>query len=161
MILFRILAVSVVIPLMTGCMIDRLTSDVAAVKTYLRGSLAPGQCKAPGDQEGAKSCYYRLEMTEPDPRDKAKGLFSAKISPEVYKQSFDRCPEVNKIVKEEFYSLVRDCPKKVGEYPDMDVVYTFTVDGDTSGLDVKGTKADMESVPGSKHLRKSEIKFIP
>jgi hypothetical protein len=161
MTVLRSLGALILVTMMTGCgMIERITSDVAAVKTYLRGMLVPGQCRVPGDEDGPKSCYYRLEMADPDPRDKEKGLFSAKISPEVYTKSLEDCKRTNERIVAKYHALKYDCQERVEDYPDRDIVYTFRIEGETNGL-TPGQRVDLESVPGSKHLRKSQIKFKP
>jgi hypothetical protein len=155
MIALRTLVLGIVVLLMSGCgTLDKIRSDVAAAKVYLRGNLAPGQCRAPGEEDGSKSCYYYLEMMDPQ----VPNMFSARIAPEVFTASLEDCKKTMADILEEYEALKRKCPTDIVLYPDKDTVYTFAVQGDTAGLS-RNQKVNLESIPGTKALRKSVRTF--
>jgi hypothetical protein len=158
MIVLKLVAAFSFTALLTGCILEDIKSDIKAGKERAALSTVPGQCDLPGIQEGPKKCKFLLLMTDPDPRDKAKGLVSAKIDPKVYEDNAKDCPIVNRNLLEQYKGLAYDCPaltldftKASPTYPDTEAEYTFFVEGHPK-LEI-GKTYEFESIPGSKHLR--------
>jgi len=181
----RVLSVLPLIVVLTGCMIEDIKSDVTALKSdiktlkdrdvmalkgdikalkaYLAFTPVPDQCKMPGEQDSAKTCLYKLKIT--DDKEKAKGLYKGRVHPDVYLENAKACPAVNKTLLPEYASLAYECPplkddngnatdfsKRSRWYPDTEIEYTFEVDGHP--MMTIGDTAEFESVPGTTHLKK-------
>ena len=73
---------------------------------------------------------------------------------DVYEQDVKDCEEAKKNLRPEFKDLAYDCPRKPGDNPGNDVIYTFKVEGKPV-LEV-GKVYEFDSIPKRNFWQKDD-----